>query len=51
MKKKYINIVRYFEYGVWKEKQVQTYERAKWFCKFYEEKNGFLSCRIRRDEA
>jgi hypothetical protein len=51
MRKKYINTVRYFEDNVWKEKQVPTYESAKWFCRFYSEKHGFLSCVIRRDEA
>jgi hypothetical protein len=49
MRKKYINIVRYFEDGIWKEKLVPTYESAKWFCRFYEDKNGYFSCRIRRE--
>jgi hypothetical protein len=51
IRKKYRNIIRYFESGIWKEKKAETYESAKWFCRFYEEKHGFLSCRIRREEV
>jgi hypothetical protein len=51
MRKTYKNIVRYLEEGIWKEKEVDTYESAKWFCRFYEDKHGFLSCRIRREEV
>ena len=51
MRKAYINFVRYLEGGVWKEKQMPTYEGAKWFCKTYEAKHGSLCCRIRREEV
>lgn len=50
MRKKYSNYIRYLENGIWKEKQVDTYDSAKWFCKLYEKNHGNLSCRIRREE-